>query len=77
MRRLRDAHRISLMRTLIMADDILMRGDAMELSMEVDGKSIPANRFVNDIICNMIAGAVESLRGVDKDWNTVNIRIRK
>ncbi|HIH44481.1 MAG TPA: hypothetical protein HA257_05230 [Candidatus Methanoperedenaceae archaeon] len=63
--------------TLIIADDIPMRGDMMELSMEVDGKSIPANRFVNDIICNMIAGAVESLRGVDKDWNTVSIRIRK
>lgn len=43
----------------------------------VDGKEIPLNEFVEKILSGTIAGAVTSLRGIDKSWKTIEIKVTK
>ncbi len=43
----------------------------------VDGKGIPLNEFVEKILSGTIAGAVTSLRGIDKDWKKIVIEVTK
>ncbi len=49
----------------------------MDVVLEVDGKKIPMNDFVRKILCGMIAGSIEALRGVGNDWKTVDIRLKR
>lgn len=49
----------------------------MKVRIFVDGKEVPLNKFVNDIIGEIIAGAIKTLKGVNRDWNTINIEIKK
>lgn len=48
-----------------------------EIVLEVDGKKIPMNEFVKNIMCGMIAGSIGSLKKVGDDWKTVNINIKR
>ncbi|VVB94498.1 Uncharacterised protein [uncultured archaeon] len=48
-----------------------------DIVLEVDGKNIPMNDFVRKILCGMIAGSVESLRGVEGDWKTISIGLKR
>ncbi len=48
-----------------------------EIVLEVDGKEIPMNEFVSKILCGMIVGSVETLRGVGNEWKTINISIKR
>jgi len=43
----------------------------------VDGKEIPMNEFVEKILGGTIAGAVTSLRGINKNWKTIEIKVTK
>ncbi len=45
--------------------------------LEIDGKKIPMNEFVNNILYGMIAGSVSSLHGVKEDWKNINISINR
>lgn len=45
--------------------------------LEIDGKEIPMNDFVKKILCGMVKGSIETLRGVGDDWRTVNIRLSR
>ncbi len=49
----------------------------MDVVLEVDGEKIPMNDFVRKILCGMIAGSIEALRGVGNDWKTVDIRLKR
>ncbi len=49
----------------------------MDVLLEVDGEKIPMNDFVRKILCGMIAGSIEALRGVGNDWKTVDIRLKR
>lgn len=49
----------------------------MKVKLFVDGKEIPLNEFVNNIIGEIIVGAVKTLKGVNEDWNIINIEIKK
>lgn len=51
--------------------------DDVEIVLEIDGEKIPMNDFVRKILCGMIAGSVETLRGVGKDWKMINISLRR
>ncbi|MFZ3382803.1 MAG: hypothetical protein WA144_02640, partial [Candidatus Methanoperedens sp.] len=49
----------------------------IEIVLEIDGKKIPMNGFVNKILCGMVKGSIETLRGVGDDWKNVNIRMSR
>lgn len=49
----------------------------MKAELMVDGIPIDMNQFVEKIISGTIAGAVTSLRGIDKDWKEIEIKIKK
>lgn len=51
--------------------------DDVEIVLEIDGKKIPMNDFVRKILCGMITGSVETLRGVGNNWKTINISLRR
>lgn len=51
--------------------------DDTDIVLEIDGKKIPMNDFVRKILCGMITGSVETLRGVGSGWKTVNISLRR
>ncbi len=54
-----------------------MRSMDTEITLEIDGKEIPMNEFVSKILCGMILGSVETLRGVGNEWKTINIGIKR
>ncbi|MBX5327386.1 MAG: hypothetical protein ACQXXH_02145 [Candidatus Bathyarchaeia archaeon] len=49
----------------------------MDAKLFVDGKEIALNEFIVKILSGTIAGAVSSLRGIDKNWKTIEIKITK
>ncbi|MCX8182360.1 MAG: hypothetical protein N3D12_04520 [Candidatus Methanomethyliaceae archaeon] len=49
----------------------------MKVKVAVDGREIPLNEFVNQILGGMISGAVMTLKGVNKEWETIEIRVER
>lgn len=49
----------------------------VDIVLEVDGKKIPMNEFVRKIMCGMITGSINALRGVGEDWKTINIILKR
>ncbi len=49
----------------------------IDIVLEVDGKKIPLNEFVRKMLCGMVAGSINALHGVDENWKTVNISIKR
>jgi len=49
----------------------------VDIVVEADGKNIPMNDFVRKILAGMITGSLETLRGVEGDWKTINISLKR
>ncbi len=49
----------------------------IDIVLEIDGKEIQMNDFVKKILCGMVKGSIETLRGVGDDWKKVNIRMSR
>ena len=49
----------------------------MDVRLIVDGEEIDLNDFVVKVLGGVITGAVSSLRGIKKDWKTVEIKLTK
>lgn len=49
----------------------------IDILLEIDGEEIPINEFVKKILCGMVRGSIETLRGVKDDWKTVNIKLSR
>ena len=47
----------------------------MGVKLLVDGKQIDLNEFATKIFSGIIAGAVTSLRGINKDWKKIEIEV--
>ena len=47
----------------------------MDMQLKVDGKDIPLNEFVENILNGTIVGAVTSLKGIREDWKKIEIYI--
>ena len=58
-------------------DEYRLEEKSVELKLVVDGKDIPVNDFVREFVTNTVAGAVRSLRGVEDDWEELDLRIRR
>jgi len=51
--------------------------EEIDIVLEIDGKKIPMNDFVKNILTGMIKGSIETLHGVGDDWKTANITLKK
>jgi len=49
----------------------------MQVKLIVDGKTIPLNRYVQSVFGNVISALVSTLKGVDENWKSVEIRIER
>lgn len=49
----------------------------VDLILDIDGESILMNDFVKKILSGMITGSVKVLHGVEEDWKTLNITIKR
>ena len=49
----------------------------MGMKLRVDGKEIPLNEFVEQIISGSVVGAVISLKGIKEDWRKIEMEISK
>lgn len=49
----------------------------MGVKLTVDGKKVPLNDFVENILAGTITGAVTTLHGVDADWRKIEIAIER
>lgn len=49
----------------------------MDVKLIVDGEEIDLNDFVVKVLGGVITGTVSSLRGIKKDWKTVEIKLTK
>jgi hypothetical protein len=47
------------------------------IKLNVDGKEIPINDFVESILTGTISGAVTTLHGVSEEWKKIEIRIER
>ena len=47
----------------------------MGVKLLVDGKEIPLNEFVEKILGGSIVGAVTSLRGINENWEKIEIEV--
>ena len=49
----------------------------MDVKLFVDGEEIDLNEFVVKILGGTIVGAVTSLRGIQKDWKKIEVKVTK
>jgi hypothetical protein len=49
----------------------------LSFKLKVDGKEIPLNEFVSNILSGTVTGAVSSLKGIKADWKKIEIEIEK
>jgi hypothetical protein len=47
------------------------------IKLEIDGEEVELNEFVQKILAGTIIGAVTSLRGIKKDWKTIELKLTK
>jgi hypothetical protein len=43
----------------------------------VDGKEIPINHFVAELLSGSVTGAVTTLHGVGTDWKKIEVKIER
>jgi hypothetical protein len=49
----------------------------LNVKLLVDGAEIEMNEFVGKILSGTVVGTVTSLRGIEKDWKKIEIRVTK
>ena len=49
----------------------------MDVKLFVDGEEIDLNEFVVKILGGTLVGAVTSLRGIQKDWKKIEVKVTK
>lgn len=49
----------------------------MKVELEVDGKKIPLNKFVQQFLGAGVAGMIETLDSVETPWKDIELKIKK
>jgi hypothetical protein len=49
----------------------------MGMKLKVDGKEIPLNEFVERFIQGVVVGGVSSLKGINENWEKIEIEVTK
>jgi len=52
-------------------------GVEVEMEISVDKEEVEANEFVQNVMGRAIAGAVSALKGVEENWEEIEIRVRR
>jgi hypothetical protein len=52
-------------------------GDSMKVELEVDGKKIPLNKFVQQFLGAGVVGMIETLDSVETPWKDIELKIKK
>ncbi len=52
-------------------------GVEVEMEISVDKEEVEANEFVQNVMGRAIAGAVSVLKGVEENWEEIEIRVRR
>jgi hypothetical protein len=47
----------------------------LKMKLLVDGKEIPLNDFVENILTGMVVGGVNALKGIKEDWKKIEIEV--
>ena len=54
---------------------LLRSNKSMKVELLVDGRRIPMNNFVQSIFKNVILAMISTLKGVDENWEKIELRI--
>jgi len=49
----------------------------LDVKLFVDGEEIDLNEFVVKILGGTLVGAVTSLRGIQKDWKEIEVKVTR
>ena len=49
----------------------------LDVKLFDDGKDIALNKFATKMLGGTLVGAVTSLRGIEKDWKEINVKVTK
>jgi hypothetical protein len=49
----------------------------LDVKLFVDGEEIDLNEFVVKILGGTLTGAVNSLRGIKKDWKEIEVKVTR
>lgn len=49
----------------------------MRIELSVDGRRIPMNDFVQNIVVSVVKAMVETLHTIDNGWKEISIHIEK
>jgi hypothetical protein len=64
--------------SLYLSNDIRRFGVMLlDVKLFVDGKEITLNEFVIKMLSGTLVGAVTSLRGIERDWKEINVKVTK
>jgi len=49
----------------------------LEVSLLVDGKTIELNEFTKDFLGGTLQGAISPLRGINRNWKELEVKIER
>ena len=55
----------------------MQSGETMKVELVVDGKKIPLNKFVQEILGGAVTGMTETLDSVETPWKHLELKIEK
>jgi hypothetical protein len=49
----------------------------LEVNLLIDGKTIELNEFTKEFLAGTLQGAVSPLRGINRNWKELEIKIKR
>jgi len=49
----------------------------LEVRLVIDGKTIELNEFIQDFLGGTVQGAISPLRGINRNWKELEIKIKR
>jgi len=49
----------------------------LEVSLLIDGKMIELNEFIQEFLGGTLQGAISPLRGINRNWKKLEIKIKR
>ena len=49
----------------------------MDVSLLIDGRAIELNEFTKDFLGGTLQGAISPLKGIDRNWKNLEIKIKR
>jgi hypothetical protein len=62
---------------LLVGGSRITNQDLLTSELIVDGKKVPINQFVQNVLAGIIGGVLDYIHSVDYDWKVVEITIKR